>query len=258
MNNTISMNRFGMILKKDLKCYFSKYATFELALLAAYLLYYIIHAIFGNVPINYPDRLKTAILFVMIISFIAPFKLYGDTNDSKLGISYIMLPASVFEKFLSMLLYVVPFTTILFAASIFGLDALLSFIPISNGFEGTFFNADVFSGTNIEFFLSIMLMQSIFFFGNVYFQKHKISKTIFLFISIHIVIMIILIVLFYLFGLNNISFEDARLLINGKEVDDSFSEVLKVLVEIFKYLYMIALPVGLYIASYFKIKTQKY
>jgi hypothetical protein len=258
MNNTFSFHRFGMVLSKDFKEYFPKYGMSELSLLACYLLYYVLHLIFGNSPSTADDRIVVAIAFVMVTVFIAPFKLYGDVNDNKLGIPFVLLPVSCLEKFLSMLIIVVPFTTIIFSALLFSLDALISFIPFAHGFDGTFFTSEIFTSENLNFFLSIMLMQSLFFFGNVFFKKHKTSKSILLFLEIHFAIILLMVLFFYLFGLQNISYDDAHFLINGKIIDSSYSDFIKTCIIIFKYLYMLGLPLTLYVLSYFKIKNLKY
>lgn len=261
MNNIFQVNRFGKVLSKELKEYFPKYGSFELALLAGYVLYYVLHVLFGGSPEDPSDRILMAFVFILICCFSAPFKLYGNTNDRKLGITYAMLPASSLEKFLSMMIYTVVFTTIGFTAALFCLDAFLSFIPLKNGFTGTFFCSEIFTPDNIKLFFSVMLMQSAFFLGNVLFTKHKVSNTILYFIALHFVIILLMVLCFQIFGLQNIALDakEGMIIIDGKPVnEENLSDAIKVWAQVAFYLYSFGLPLAFYGLSYYKIKTQKY
>lgn len=259
MNNIFDIKRFGKVLSKELKEYFPKYGSFELALLAGYVLYFVIRAFLGVAPALPDDRIKVVLILMWLCSFIAPFKLYGDTNNDKLGITYAMLPASSLEKYVSMLIYSVVFTTIGFAVSIFCLDAALSIIPVKTGFSGTLFTPEIFSGDNIKLYFSLMLMQSLPFLGNLYFKKHKISNTILWSIALNFAVSIVMAICIKLFGFNNFGMSDGVVTLNGMPIEDeNFAENIKTWLKVLFYIYVIGVPVVFYVLSYFRLKTQKY
>lgn len=259
MNNIFQINRFGKVLSKELKEYFPKYGSFELSLLAGYVLYYVIKAIFGDSPADPSDRIVPLMIFVMTCCFAAPFKLYGNANDKKLGITYAMLPASSLEKFLSMLINTVIVTTVGFTAAIFCLDTILSLIPLKSGFAGTLFCGDIFNAENIKMFFSIMLMQSAFFFGNLLFMKHKVSNTLLYFIALHFLIIVLVAIGFKVFGFSSLNMADGTIMMDGKPFDsEEFYGSIEVVAKICFYLYSVGLPLAFYALSYYKIKTQKY
>ena len=72
----------------------------------------------------------TAVVIAMTLLFmIGPVKMYGSLTDKRSGVSWLMIPASTFEKFLSMVIIVCILLPVIGFALIFGSDALLSLIP---------------------------------------------------------------------------------------------------------------------------------
>ena len=130
MNNIFNFNRFGKVLVNDLK---TKYITkfFTITGIALFPFVFVLISFFRrDVPVYMEGDLRCFLIFLFgtVIMFLAPFIIYGNVNRRKRGTDYIMLPASSFEKYLSMLLVcivVVPVTAI---AACFAVDAVAATI----------------------------------------------------------------------------------------------------------------------------------
>ncbi len=145
-----------------------------------------------------PTRFVPFAVFLVLMSMVYPAKFYGHITDKKAGSAYLMLPASRFEKFLSMVLncaVIIPFVSI---AIFLGIDALIALIdptissqaicstsiipdgvlqdgkfvvggevlPISAAMVNPFLYAD-------DFIFGIL----IYLLGALYFKKNKVAKT---------------------------------------------------------------------------------
>ncbi len=177
MNNIFNFNRFGKVLVNDLK---TKYITkfFTITGIALFPFVFVLISFFrSDVPVYMEGDLRCFLIFLFgtIIMFLAPFIIYGNVNRRKRGTDYIMLPASSFEKYLSMLLVcivVVPVTAI---AACFAVDAVAAtiFPSVIRGYSIKWFN----SYFDWDIYLIAVLYSSVTILGNLVFRKHKIITT---------------------------------------------------------------------------------
>ncbi len=177
MNNIFNFNRFGKVLVNDLK---TKYITKVLTITGIALfpfLFVLISFFRSDVPVYMEGDLRCFLIFLFgtVIMFLAPFIIYGNVNRRKRGTDYIMLPASSFEKYLSMLLVcivVVPVTAI---AACFAVDAVAAtiFPSVIRGYSIKWFN----SYFDWDIYLIAVLYSSVTILGNLVFRKHKIITT---------------------------------------------------------------------------------
>ena len=135
MNNIFSFKRFGRYFTHDLA---SARNNFGLTLLVAGLLPVIVwffnqvfHRIFsGSWASESASYQITAFLtsyFIVMLSF--PVRAYGSLTERAAGSQWILLPASNFEKWLSMVLMSCVVVPVVWTVLLLGSDALLSLIP---------------------------------------------------------------------------------------------------------------------------------
>ena len=135
-------------------------------------------------------------IWLIMMTLIIPVKLYGRLTDKRAGSLFLMLPASSFEKFLSMVLIagiIVPATS---AAVFFGIDRLLGLIP-SYGPDMLSAYGQMFklSGSSFDFrpWLGMCLLSHFYNFilftlGAVFFKKSKAAKTLLCMMVISIIV----------------------------------------------------------------------
>ena len=223
MNNTFNINRFGKILKHDGLNFFP---NIILAFAILWAIPVVVYLFTSLMPTDDTERVFDAFSRINVIDtllkialIIAPARLYKICNDSRKGIGYAMLPASTLEKFLSMVIYCVIVTPIIYIAGALAIDSILalfngpydgfaisyyfdSFEQFNHSIEKAqvVFNEDdallLFNSLSptlltVIGLLGLLTLSSIFMFGNMLFKKHKTGKTIGILILLAIIFMII-------------------------------------------------------------------
>lgn len=234
-NEIFDRRRFGMLVKMNLKSGLSKSRMVAVVLLAVYLLVAVWHYLSGSV-LTSPDRNAYILALSMIFAFYLPSGLYGFVTDEKKGIGNMLLPASSFEKYLSMAVVATLSLPLLFYIVLYGLDNLLAMLSATgNGLSGPSVGIGAYSlGDIASDFLNIILFQSMFVFGNVVFRKKKVAATLLTAVGVHIV-------LFALLRLSGISVE-------------TFMATRKHLFAALFLLYKYCIPITLYVWGYIKFK----
>ena len=177
MNNVFSIDRFGKLMVSDAKRYLPKFfGTFMIFLIIMPAIWLINVFIDGSLIALL--RVNLILFFAYIVTFIAPFKMYGQANNKKWGVDFIMLPASSLEKFVVMVLFVVIIIPISFIVLSLCLDFILYMLPF-NVYKvpitmGGFFNTNTF-----KILGSLVACISVALFGNMFFKKSKLFKTLF-------------------------------------------------------------------------------
>ena len=112
-------------------------------------------------------------------------KLYGSLTDKKAGSNWIMIPASTFEKFLSMFLIVFIIVPVCLAAMLVVSDLILSLLPgytTITGLIGKGAAEMANNGFKVKYLPMIWLMWGqyalAFLLGAIIFKKAKVAKTI--------------------------------------------------------------------------------
>ena len=224
MNNTLDINRFGKIIKHDGLNFFP---NIILTLAIIWAIPVVIYLFTSLMPTDGTTHIYDAIsrinlidALLKIVIIIAPARLYKYCNDSRKGIGYAMLPASTLEKFLSMVIYCVIVTPIIYIAGALAIDSILAlFNGPYDGFAASlyfdrFAQIDYLIDKNhmvlddswslfinnlsptfmtILSLLGTLMLSSIFMFGNMIFKKRKTGKMIGILILLSIIIMIIFI-----------------------------------------------------------------
>lgn len=207
MNNTFNINRFGNVVRRDGMSYFQNFGWTLVVLWALpvilWFLTYISMETFDTGIISNRDTKISILMWLSLM--IVPSRLYKNYNDSRKGVVLAMTPASSLEKFLSMILYCVVITPIVYLIGALFIDTILALKPGTNPYDGFIFS-DFFS-KNYESYreilslgeeelnrsiydymlsknhfvykmLQILGFSSVFMFTNMLFKKRKLSKTI--------------------------------------------------------------------------------
>ena len=199
MNNTFDIKRFGNVVRRDGMNYFQNFGWTLVVLWSIPVIFWIMTYVSDGVYTN-RDILISVLMWLSLI--IVPSRLYKDVNDSRKGMLYAMTPASSLEKFLSMFLYCVIVTPIVYMFGAIAIDTLLALKPGNNSYDGFIFGDyeglrpyDIVKLGSGEMNLVmnnyldtkrlfvyhcvlILSVSSVFMFANMLFKKRKLSKTI--------------------------------------------------------------------------------
>ncbi|NLZ18939.1 MAG: hypothetical protein GXY24_01540 [Bacteroidales bacterium] len=197
MNNVFDFKRFGNYFLYDLRRaknnYWISLLLMGLMPVALYIICQFFSLITGNGVTDLSDVLKFDAVFVSIVAVMlgAGTKIYGKITEKQSGSDYLMLPASTFEKWLSMVLVVCIVLPLVLFALMFVSDGFMSLVfPNSYGDrilsfdfarglieemmneEGFYFNMPA------VLFLDWCETLLIFTLGAVCFKKSKVAKTL--------------------------------------------------------------------------------
>lgn len=284
MNNTLDFNRLGKVIRRDGMNFIPNFGWSLVILWAIPVVIWLTSFTFvsqgGEIVTGRLQMLKFLSTIALIV---APAKLYKDCNDPRKGIQYAMMPASSLEKFISMFIFCVIVTPIVYTAGALALDTIMAAFPGKNPYDGfifkLLFNAkerdmeiveamgsqslmydgylddvnNAFSGFFVYFskIISIISMSAIFMFGNMIFKKRKTSKMIGILVLVFIFAMVIFI----------------KWVMNHEDLMDSIADEelnMEMLIHLIRKANYISWMISIIISAvmlgltYRKIKTQKY
>lgn len=263
MNDIFSFKRYSKLLTKELKerriIILKMVGIVSIIVLGIWLTSILLK---GDTGVSPSFRFSMMIMILIITMIAAPFNLYKSYNHPKKGIDYALLPASVYEKFFSMLTIVVIITPITILAALMLTDFVLSIITPS------VFYGFAFSGKMDEMSFSsiydVLIVQWGFIFGNFLFKKSKITKTISLGIGIYLVLGLIFAstVKSVVFGQvdNSVNFSMEINNLNDFLSNNSYDEENKIkwLLYTTKAIVYYIIPVGCLGGTLLKMKNQQY
>lgn len=134
MNNIFDIKRFGNYFLYDLRNAKNNYGLSLLILgtlsISTFVIYELFALIFSQHFSEIPVAMKFMVFFASITVVIlgAGTKIYGNLTEKRAGSNFLMLPASTFEKWLSMGLITCIILPVVLLALQLGSDALASFI----------------------------------------------------------------------------------------------------------------------------------
>ncbi|MFA6334677.1 MAG: hypothetical protein WCX48_03865 [Bacteroidales bacterium] len=267
MNEIFSSNRFFKLLKKEVTeraPMIIRIAGIFSLILAGSLL----NVIFDGGPLSIASRNSYLLFATFITMVIAPFNLYKNYNHPKKGIDYVLLPASVTEKFLSMLTNTVIILPLITFFSVLLTDTILSTISPSM-FPGYLVSSLWSTGKLFENVAEALIFQQGCILGNFLFKKNKIFKTMLSGAGLYVILALIIMLLFTVFfkeqlgDLNNmnmhISIGCNSLSDLGKlENTGGMGGLLKGLYYFVIIVFYVIFPAGFLTGTFYKMKTQQY
>lgn len=264
MNANFSFKRYQLLLTKELKerntMILKLAGILSVTIIGIWLTSILITGGEEVSPFFRFSIMSTLLVFSMII---APFNLYKSYNHPKKGIDYALLPASVLEKYLSMLTIVVIITPLVMILSLVTTDVFLSLITPSV-FPGFAINSNNLGMIEISSIYEILILQWGFIFGNFLFKKSKVTKTIFTAIGIYLVLGLLLastIKVVYAEEINQM----ATFSVQVNSLDDlmnspALEEVpaMRFVMYIIYAVTYVIIPVGSLSGTFLKMKNQQY
>lgn len=177
MNNKFDCKRFGQVLAKDWKNYFRSFGISLIVWSCIPVLFWIATLIFDT-DMGVEGRIILIASLVFSVLMFVPSKVYGNANLSRNGVSFAILPATNAEKFFSMLIYCSILTPIIVGLGSWAIDTLLTLLPFGGFEEFVMLPKSHLGMLILTIGSAILLMSSIFVFGNMVFKKRKAGKTI--------------------------------------------------------------------------------
>lgn len=159
--------------------------------------------------ISFRSPMLIIFFFVMVLSL--PVSAYGFVTDRRVGSSYLMMPTSSLEKFISMILNVVIFFPVMMGAIFLLSDSLLvltgladgGYLPVEyartlNNFNYASFDSDLIDTGWIRpsvtwgACLSLAINLLFFLLGSIFFKKTKVVKTILVILGLQVLSTIVI------------------------------------------------------------------
>lgn len=189
MSITFSINRFGKLFKKHTKEHYRTYLMSIAVLVGVMILggSFLVYM----VEVQLDKNFQTFFFFTIMLmaGTIFTSTVFSELGERKKAITWLLLPASHFEKYLvawiySFLLFIVVYTMIFYLA-------LFAALNIPHGHEHRIFILNIFEKQILQMFLVYAFLHSIAFVGAVYFEKLHFIKTAFTFFIIIAALIII-------------------------------------------------------------------
>lgn len=282
MNNTLDFSRLGKVIKHDGASFAQNLGLALIILWAIPVVMWLFASLTpSHAHMDAFSRIGILNTLGKILLIIAPARLYKYCNDQRKGIGYAMMPASSLEKFISMVFYCVIVAPIIYLAGALAIDSILAVIggpyqgfAIADYFdkisqlkdmwrdkmmfddEDYYLLSTTFTPTMIIItkVLSVLMLSSIFMFGNMVFKKRKTGKMIGILILLFILFMIVMVN----YAANH-EYWFARMF--GDMTEENAAEVIKrticIIYRASMILSAVVSAVMLWL-TYYKIKTQKY
>lgn len=208
MSDIFSLSRFGRYFRYDFRRWASTYGPTLLLMSAVPVILYtltVVYSLLFSQEWSTPGettRIIVGCIVAAVLQITYPASVYGYVTEKRAGSAFILLPASVFEKFMSMLLNAIVVVPLVFSLIYLSLDGVICLIDGTCG--GTLF-ATVIDGVRslVTFafagdapirvsLLSVYLnaAASILFFllGALIFKKHKILYPILIIVGLQMVL----------------------------------------------------------------------
>lgn len=200
MKDIFNITRFGKYFASDFRASISRYGlSFLIVSLMGLVIYAgtIIMGLMFNGTWEGPSiyfRTATFAICTVVLVLTMPSKIYGHITEKRAGTTWLMIPASIFEKFLSMILISGIIVPALFTIVYLGTDALLCVLDQTCGTSICHIGKDIAGYRNeiptevmsaigglftpYSYIDDIVGYVLIFLLGTVCFKNAKVAKTI--------------------------------------------------------------------------------
>lgn len=215
MNQTFSLQRFSLLVAKNWAENRKRYLLSIVAYISLVFVWFMFVMLTDES--NPLAKGLQEVTFFFSLFLVGPFfasQGFSDLSSKTNGTSYLMVPASTFEKLLCSLLYAIVLFFIVFVLAFYVVDFITvlianTFHPAYNGpvtQDGTpiraemaniFESRDFSSSDSVSYYFIVVfvLMQSVALLGSIYFEKFSYIKTV---ISLTLIILISAFIVFKL------------------------------------------------------------
>ena len=193
----MNFDRFKKVVVRDFNTTIQLYGMSMLIMMCVPVFIWLFGLAFKIPNIDSIVRLRILQSIIVLSAAISSMKIYKNCNIAGRGNYFAMLPASLGEKFCSMMLYCFIITPLAVFVGSFAIDSLLTLLPfgpyneylwttpvwmrdvanvpdVSNYYSSNHFGLDAFCSTMIK----SIFAASIFMFANTIFKKNKFIKTV--------------------------------------------------------------------------------
>ena len=245
MNQTFNINRFGNLILRSLVQHKQIFLRLSIICVATFLVLCCFSVLFNS---NLMQPYRVLINFIIVIS---PAAFFFKKRTHTSHFFEFTLPASVLEKFLTKLLY----CTIIFPAYFISISFLFigitKIIPVESVSSVAAQTFEIIKNETLGQYWNLIAVQSIFLCGSYFFKDGVFLKTFLVITGISVVSMIILIVgIFSLFNAITNPVNHTFNSLNLPELLGDSKSVIKYMILTIQYF----IPVGLWFASFFKLK----
>ena len=209
MNRIFNFSRFGCYLVYDLRNAWNNAGftllVYGLAPIFFFFFYEICCLVFSGSFADFGLGWRIPFLFVlMLVCFtLLPARLYGRVTDRRYGTEFLMLPASTFEKFISMVIVTAVVMPLCLSLMLLVSDTLLGLVfgalygePLLFMDNAVLFGVDPLAVAGdslyVNFFAGFLVGWWIwilfFILGSVFFKKSKVAKTLLSYLLISMVL----------------------------------------------------------------------
>ena len=245
MNQTFNINRYGNLILRSLVQHKQIYLRLSIICAATFLVLCCFSALFNS---NLMDPYRILINFIITIS---PAAFFFKKRTHTSHFFEFTLPASVLEKFLTKLLYCTVIFPVYFISISFLFIGIAKIIPVESLSSVGSQTFEIIKNDTIGQYWNLIAVQSIFLCGSYFFKDGVFLKTFLVITGISVVSMIILIVgIFSLFNAITNPVNHTFNSLNLPELLGDSKSVIKYMILTIQYF----IPVGLWFASFFKLK----
>ena len=258
-NNTFQLERFSSLVVRTLNQNKRIFIISALVFAGIPLLLFLFNMMMIE-PTSFYHRDVLFRLLPYVTFIFSPFIFFYSINHPKKGLTEVMLPASILEKYINMMVFcmiIAPMSAIVLYGAMDSLIALI-FPKYFNGYVITEFKTLFTDWRNL---LYLNLYMQIIFFFNLLFSRHKILKTIGAYMIIGIAIIVFMVIGVTIAARNGLFVSGLEVIsVNHRGMfefnrNDNLLEVFFQLNQIF---ITILIPIGLMISSYFILKNKRY
>ena len=245
MNQTFNINRFGNLILRSLVQHKQIFLRLSIICVATFLVLCCFSALFNS---NLMQPYRVLINFIIVIS---PAAFFFKKRTHTSHFFEFTLPASVLEKFLTKLLYCTVIFPAYFISISFLFIGITKIIPVESVSSVAAQTFEIIKNETLGQYWNLIAVQSIFLCGSYFFKDGVFLKTFLVITGISVVSMIILIVgIFSLFNAITNPVNHTFNSLNLPELLGDSKSVIKYLILTIQYF----IPVGLWFASFFKLK----
>lgn len=261
-NNIFQFNRVGMLIRRTFQQNSKMLLNNALVLAGLPILFLLLGELTSGTGASLSFRSNMLTFLVIVFFIFSSFFYYYFYNHPKKGLSEVMLPASVLEKFVVMQIVCIIFAPLMGLVFFGGSDALLT--ALFPKYQTGYAIADFFNNTlTVDSTLFSLLTLQTLFFCNMLFVRRKLLKTAASLMAANLLILIISTAVLglldsygYFDGMsNNISINTGQRglfeFYSGDHPFVTFLMILRIFMEV-------VMPIVFMIGSYRLMKTKRY
>ncbi|WP_212001798.1 hypothetical protein [Chitinophaga sp. HK235] len=178
-NNVLDFRRLGFYLRQHLLASWKSYLLGTLVIFGIMLLFPVFILLTGNAPKRMTDIIGFYYIGLFFAGMLFTSLSFSDFSNKEKGVHFLLLPASLFEKYITMFLITsIGFLLVYHLCSSIGFFAIDNVVRSKTGI-GLVRNWEFFSTQNggVYFYYGYIFLHAVFLLGAVSFQRLAFFKT---------------------------------------------------------------------------------